>query len=608
MTGMLTKEQIDEKLKFIDEYCLANNAADGSKVDANANVEQKNIATLESELMKDYTIQIQRARVTREIEKLYGKNEADLYNKMIEDHEIYVHDESSLKSYCVSITMYPFLLDGMTKLGGSSGAPKHLASFCGNFVNLIFGISSQFAGAVASVEFLMMFDYFARKDFGENYLETNKDVVNNSLQHVVYALNQPAAARGYQSVFWNISLFDRKYSEEMFADFKFPDFTEPNWISIQNLQNYFMKWFNAERMREVLTFPVVTSAMLSDGESPVDKVYAEDRALDLSEGNSFFTYMSENADSLASCCRLKNEVADNDFSYSLGAGGVSTGSLNVIAINFNHIAQDAVKMYPELDPIEAIKIRLKTVVTLVQHFQIATRSMLQFYKDNGLLTVFDAGFIQMDKQFLTVGINGMLESAEFLGMTPNYNPEYVKYISEMLKIIKDLNKKQAADTGFKFNTEFVPAENLGVKNASWDKKDGYVVNRDCYNSYFFTQEDEEINVIDKFRLHGKETNENLDGGQANHVNLAEFPDKEQYLEIFNIAAKTGCNYFCTNIRSTACNNPECRVISKNDLDHCPVCGCHDVDHLTRVIGYLKRIKSFSTPRQREESRRFYDKV
>ena len=132
----------------------------------------------------------------RQIASLFGEELANEYTRQIEAHEIYVHDETSLKPYCVSISMYPFLFDGLTKLGGESRAPKHLESYCGEFVNLVFAISSQFAGALATVEFLMYFDHFAKKDYGEDYLKTHKELIENHLQHVVYAINQPAAARG----------------------------------------------------------------------------------------------------------------------------------------------------------------------------------------------------------------------------------------------------------------------------------------------------------------------------------------------------------------------------------------------------------------------------
>jgi ribonucleoside-triphosphate reductase len=323
----LSEQQINNKKDFIHQYFAAKNAADGSKMDANANVTNKNIATLEAELLKDCFLQINRALVSDKITELFDKDLATEYQRQIQDHEIYVHDETSLKPYCASISMYPFLLDGLTKLGGESKAPKHLASFCGSFVNLVFAISSQFAGAVATVEFLTYFDYFARKEFDDNYLEQHGKDVANHLQHVVYALNQPAAARGYQSVFWNISLFDQFYFQSMFADFVFPDFSKPNWQSVESLQKFFLTWINKERDKSVLTFPVITAAMLTENGQCKDQQFAYDLAKEKSEGNSFFVYLSDSADSLASCCRLRNEISDNTFSFTLGAGGVATGSI-----------------------------------------------------------------------------------------------------------------------------------------------------------------------------------------------------------------------------------------------------------------------------------------
>ena len=274
--------------------------------------------------MKDFFVQINRAQVSRKIAEIFDQSVADEYIRQIEAHEIYVHDETSLKPYCVSVTLYPFLLDGLSKLGGESKAPQHLASFCGSFINLVFAISAQFAGAVATVEFLTYFDYFARKDYGDDYLETHAKEIANHMQQVVYSINQPAAARGYQSVFWNISVYDQYYFDAMFGDFVFPDFSKPVWASVAKLQNFFLKWFNQERSKAVLTFPVVTAAMLTDGGKCKDTVFADKMAKELAEGNSFFVYLSDNPDSLASCCRLRNAIEDRTFSYTLGAGGVAT--------------------------------------------------------------------------------------------------------------------------------------------------------------------------------------------------------------------------------------------------------------------------------------------
>lgn len=585
----LTETQVTKKIDFIDNYISSSNAADGSKVDANANVTSKNIATMEAELNKDINIQVNRALVKRKIESLFGKDLANEYVRQIESHEIYVHDETSLKPYCVSISMYPFLFDGLTKVGGESRAPKHLESYCGEFVNLVFAISSQFAGALATVEFLMYFDHFAAKDYGADYLETNKKTIENHLQHVVYAINQPAAARGYQSVFWNISLYDVDYFNSMFEDFVYPDMSKPSWESLKRLQTFFMKWFNEERTKAILTFPVVTAAMLVKEGKPVDTEFTEMLAEELSEGNSFFIYQSENADSLASCCRLRSEISDNTFSYSLGAGGVATGSINVITLNMNRLVQQGAD--------------IKEEVQKIHKYQVAYRKLIEEYEEAGLLPVYQAGFIALDKQFLTIGINGMVEAAESKGIEVSNNDEYKAFVNSYLKVIYDENKIAKKEYGFMFNTEFVPAENLGVKNAKWDRADGFEVPRDCYNSYFYKVEDEQTNTLDKIILHGDEIIKYLDGGSALHLNLEDAPNKEGFIKLIHATAKAGCNYFCFNIKITICN--ECEHIDKSTEYHCSSCGSHDVDHATRVIGYLKRVSSFSSPRQQEHQLRYY---
>lgn len=585
----LTKEQIQEKKKFIKNYIQSENAASGSSMDSNANVSTKNIATLEAEINKDINIQVNRSIVYDKIEELFGKDISEKYIEQLESHLIYCHDETSLKPYCVSATMYPLLTDGLTKLGGESKAPQHLASFCGTFVNFVFAISSQFAGAVATVEFLMYFDYFARKEYGDDYLVTHAAETENHLQHVVYAINQPAAARGYQSVFWNISLYDKEYFDSMFGDFVFPDFTSPTWDTVSQLQEFFLTWINLEREKSLLTFPVITSAMLVKNGSPVDVAFAKMCAKQQSEGNSFFVYMSENADSLASCCRLRNEISDNTFSYTLGAGGVSTGSMNVITLNINRLVQ--------------LGMDLSEQIKLMHMYQVAFGEIFNEYKHAGLLSAYDAGFISLDKQFLTIGINGMVEAAEFKGIEVGNNVMYKDFVSSLLKVIYDENKDAKKRYGFMFNTEFVPAENLGIKNAMWDSKDGLCVPRECYNSYFYVVEDDAILPLDKFILHGKEIIQYLDGGSALHLNLDDYLSEDNFYNLYVIAAKTGCNYFCTNVKVTICD--DCGNIDKRSLPKCIECDSENVTYATRVIGYLKPISTWSSGRKKEHNKRHY---
>lgn len=447
------------KKQFIKDYAKASNAATGSKYDANANVTEKNIVTLNGELFKGDVIKVNRAILTDKIRQLYGEDLAKEYIRQLESHELYKHDETSIMPYCVAITMYPFLLEGLQPIGGLSAKPKNLDSFCGMFVNLVFAISSQFAGAVATGEFLMYFDYFARKEWGDDYWKRPEEMVDKhrnidktieqKFQQIVYSINQPAAARNFQSVFWNISYFDKNYFEGLFGEFVFPDGSKPQWDSLNWLQKKFMTWFNNERTKCILTFPVETVALLTDGEDVVDKEWADFTAEMYSKGHSFFTYMSDSADSLSSCCRLRNEVTDNQFSYSLGAGGIATGSKSVMTLNINRLVQDAVNN--GYDMIEY----LRENVQKVHKYQTAYNELLKDYLNDGLLTVYSAGFIHMKKQYLTVGVNGVIEAAEFLGIPVNDNPTYREFMQSILKTISDENRK-AKTKELMFNTEFVP--------------------------------------------------------------------------------------------------------------------------------------------------------
>lgn len=450
---------LTSKKQFIKDYAKASNAATGSKYDSNANVTEKNIVTLNGELFKGDIIKVNRTILTDKIREMYGEDLAKEYIQMLESHVLYKHDETSIMPYCVAITMYPFLLEGLQPIGGLSAKPKNLDSFCGMFVNLVFAISSQFAGAVATGEFLMYFDYFARKEWGDDYWKRPEEMVDKhrnidktleqKFQQIVYSINQPAAARNFQSVFWNISYFDKYYFEGLFGEFVFPDGTKPIWDSLNWLQKKFMSWFNDERTKCILTFPVETVALLTDGEDIRDKEWADFTAEMYSKGHSFFTYTSDSADSLSSCCRLRNEVSDNQFSYSLGAGGIATGSKSVMTLNINRLVQDAVnKGYDMID-------YLRSQVQKVHKFQTAYNELLKDYLKDGLLTVYTAGFINLKKQYLTVGVNGVIEAAEFLGIEVSDNDTYREFMQSILKAISDENRK-AKTKELMFNTEFVP--------------------------------------------------------------------------------------------------------------------------------------------------------
>ena len=599
-----------EKMMFLSEYTESVNAATGSKYDANANVEHKNIATLIGELPKSNFIRLNRRLLTDRIKKMYGKELANEYIDKLTHHFIYKNDETSLANYCASITMYPWLIAGTTAIGGNSTAPTNLKSFAGGFVNMVFMVSSMLSGACATPEFLMYMNYFIGKEYGKDYWQnpdkqadlslkkrTIDKVITDYFEQIVYTLNQPTGARNYQAVFWNVAYYDKYYFQSIFGEFYFPDGSQPDWDGLSWLQKRFMQWFNQERTKTLLTFPVETMALLvyENGECK-DKEWGDFTAEMYAEGHSFFTYMSDNADSLSSCCRLRNEITDNGFSYTLGAGGVSTGSKSVLTINLNRCVQYAVNH--KMDYLEY----LGGVIDLCHKVQIAYNENLKELQAHGMLPLFDAGYINISRQYLTIGINGLVEAAEFMGLKITPNDEYQKFVQGILGLIEKYNK-QYRTKDVMFNCEMIPAENVGVKHAKWDREDGYFVPRDCYNSYFYVVEDDSLSVIDKFKLHGAPYIEHLTGGSALHMNLDEHLSKEQYLHLLKVAAKEGCNYFTFNIPNTVCN--DCGHIDKRYLKECPHCHSKNVDYMTRIIGYLKRVSNFSQARQEEAARRFY---
>ena len=598
------------KMQFLADYCESVNAATGSKYDSNANVEHKNIATLIGELPKSNFIRLNRRLLTERIKRMYGKELANEYVEKLTHHFIYKNDETSLANYCASITMYPWLIGGTKAIGGNSTAPTNLKSFCGGFINMVFMVSSMLSGACATPEFLMYMNYFIGLEYGKEYWKhadeqadlslkkrTLDKIITDYFEQIVYSLNQPTGARNYQSVFWNIAYYDRYYFESIFGDFYFPDGSKPDWEGLSWLQKRFMKWFNKERTRTILTFPVETMALLTTPEGePMDEEWGDFTAEMYSEGHSFFTYMSDNADSLSSCCRLRNEITDNGFSYTLGAGGVSTGSKSVLTINLNRCIQYAVNN--NMDYLEY----LEQIIDLCHKVQLAYNENLKELQSHGMLPLFDAGYINISRQYLTIGINGLVEAAEFMGLKITPNDDYKNFVQGILCLIEKYNKKYRTKEVM-FNCEMIPAENVGVKHAKWDREDGYFVPRDCYNSYFYIVEDDSLTVIDKFKLHGAPYIEHLTGGSALHMNLEEHLSKQQYAQLLRVAAKEGCNYFTFNIPNTVCN--DCGHIDKRYLKECPHCHSKNIDYMTRIIGYLKRVSNFSKPRQEEASRRHY---
>ncbi len=628
---------VKNKIEFINKYKLSSNTAN-STIDDNSNVANKNLAILNAEIHKPDNVRISRAMVMNKLKELYPDFNSKRYVRDLEDHVIYKHDESSfgaIAPYCVSVTMYPFLMDGIKGLGGLSASPKNLKSFCGIFCNMIFAISSQFAGAVACSEALLYFTYFCKKEWGEDFYKRADEIIERPKnseprtilkeiqqywQQIIYTINQPAAARGFQSAFVNFSYFDRSFFEGMFGDFYFPDGTKPDWESLKWIQMEFMKWFNAERLKTILTFPVETVTLLyKDGKFEDEEMF-KFVCDEYSRGHSFFTYISDTVDSLSSCCRLKNKLQTKEFNFTNGNIGVMTGSKSVITFNLSRLIQLWYRKECEKKDVESfefdetyyssLKKYLTKLTDRVYKYHHAYNELLWDMYDANLLPAYRAGFIDLNKQYLTLGLNGLNQAAEFLGMKCNVNDKYARFCQEIFSFFKEqneLHKDKTSKHHLIFNTEQVPAESLASKNYQWDKKDGFWVPEDTnlYASYVFKPNDNLVSVLDKIKMHGKDyIGDFLDGGAASHINLDSHLSSKQYELLLNYAARVGCNYLTFNIPMSECE--DCGHIVNIPVKECPKCRSKNISYATRIIGYLTKVKNWNSNRQKEFETRMFN--
>lgn len=633
------KNMLRSRLEYMDFYIQnKENAATSSEEDSNSNVQCKNVANLNGETFKTLNRKLQRMWMKRELNSSFENNIAHQYIKDIENHIIYIHDESSFpipSNYCEAVSLYPLLLDGTHNMDGlNTVPPKNLDSFCGQLVNLTFLLASQCKGAVAFGEFFNFFDYFCVKEFGEDYtnnlnfvymrspngkIKTIKDRILQAFQQIIYSWNQPAGNRSYQSPFINISYYDSGYWKALFENFAFPDGSIPSWERVNVLQKMFMKWFNDERKKTLLTFPVETMALLTDGKNVIDKEYKDFSAEMWSEGHSFFMYISDNPNGLSSCCRLRNELEENVFSFTNGLSGVKTGSVNVITLNLNRIVQNIfLEKIPNLKKgtqfsfkecdwelqKQYIENGLKEILDRVYKYQIAYKNLVYKMESMGMLTACTAGYIDIQSLFSTIGINGLNEAAEYLGLICTDNEKYKEFCNLITGTISSENKKHLSQK-YKFNQEMVPAEQLGSRNCNWDREDGYWVpeGRILYNSYFYKADDPDISVLKKFVLHGKEYTNKMDGGMGLHCNLDTNLSKEQYLKLIDWAITQGTFYFTFNVPQSECL--DCKKIVKIPVEKCPFCGSTNIQQWTRVIGYLRPISGFDKYRKREAKTRIY---
>lgn len=645
---MLYREQhkmgrfIRERIDYMNEYSNSNlNASSSSETDCNANVIMKNVANLEGEVYKTTNRIIQRQRMKSKLKELFPEV-ADQYEKDLNNHIIYTHDEAStpvLKYYCCAVTLYPLMTEGVGNVDGITPTPPNdIQSFSGQITNLAFLLSSQCKGAVAFGDYFVALNYYVVKEFGEQWYNKLDAIVTNShitkqhtieyyilkgMKQFIYGVCQPAGNRSYNSPFTNVSWYDKYYFEAMFGELYYPDGTKPEWNAIDKLQRMFMKLMREIRLLTPITFPVTTMSLLHNGKEFLDKDYEDLCAEEWSKGGSFFCYMNDNPASLASCCRVLNEMTENTFSSTTGMNGVMTGSCNVITLNLNRIVQDCFKnlilpkdynkseitsWWKDKYGKENIKHYLENILERVYKYHITYKTMLYDLEDKGMFAASNGNYIYMKKLYSTIGLIGYMEAAQFLGLDISNNKEYKDFLKLIFNTVSEQNKLNSIHDKkrpFLMNSEAIPGENLGVKLLEWDKKDGYYTPEGAkrYSCYFFNPWNDKVSIIDKLKLHGGDIAKALSGGQAAHLNLDTHLSKEQYKELMHIAMENGTNYFTFNIPMSKCK--DCGHVVNAPIKECPKCHSKNIRYYTRIIGYLVAVDNWSEAMQKEFGDRYF---
>lgn len=277
----------------------------------------------------------------------------------------------------------------------------------------------------------------------------------------------------------NVSFYDKVYFKSLFGEFYYPDGTQPEWNAIDKLQRIFMQLLREIRLIKPLTFPVTTMALVHNSKEYLDPEYKELCAEEWAKGGSFFCYTSDNPTSLASCCRVLNEMSDNTFSSTTGMTGVMTGSCNVITLNINRIVQDCFKNLIHPDDYNELEINacwkdnygknnlkhyLINILERVYKYHIAYKTMLYEMEDAKMFSDCNAGYIYMRKLYSTIGLIGYCEAAQFLGLSVSNNEEYKDFLKLVFGTVKEENKKNSIHDSkrpFLFNSEAIP-KSLGM--------------------------------------------------------------------------------------------------------------------------------------------------
>lgn len=584
----------DDKLdinEYSKKFFKNKSAVADVSVDANANVSDRSVCSYEYE----YPKAIQKLNGIYLIWKKmtdnpnFGIKKANKALELVISGALKIHDlHHIVMPYCYAYDSDCIVQKGLPYINNIKiTQPKHVLSYINLHIQFIAYSSNQTAGAVGLPSFFVYLDWFCRKDWGENYLETHAEELGQNLQSFIYSCNYPF--RGSQSSFTNISIFDRYFLNHLFGNTYYPDMSQPNFDSIMNLQKFYARLFVHMSLEQPFTFPVNTANFYR----PDDTKEIQDEEFlrfvsDLNCHNGCFNIYSGPLSAISSCCRLRS-ITDNvkEYTNSFGAGGVQIGSHRVVTINLPRIS------YISSSKDEYIKI-LESYVSAAQDILDTHREIVADNIERGKLPLYTYGFMNLKKQYSTVGFIGLNEAVEQMGGNIQ-NDGGLEFAKQIIDKINAMNQKRTKEDGNIRNCEQIPGESAAVDLAKIDK---ILYPDKCeYKLYAnqFIPLWTNVDVTERIRLQAV-FDSKCDGGSIMHANIDSELTKDQMYDLIKYTCKQGVVYWAINMLQVRCKT--CNKLFIGKFDKSP---CHnaDVEKYIRVVGFLTPISSW-LPERREE--------
>jgi len=575
--------------------------ADAS-VDANSNVDDKTVVAYENELPKPFTRMNSLYLLWKYGKRLYGHEYA---NQMVEKEltgELYINDMSNVqKPYCMNFSTMDVLINGLPFVKKvKSGPPKHLSSFCGQIIHFTSYASNQILGAVGLADLLLVMSYFVKKEFAEN---PTLDVgyiwrqVKQEMQSLIYSMNQPFRG-GLQSGFYNVSIYDRPFLEKLSEDYIFPDGSTLDIPLVQNMQAMFLDLMNETMEHSPITFPVTTACFCTDDDN---NIIDESFLAFISKKNAkwaFINIYAGKTSTLSSCCRLRSNNDNQYLGYtnSFGAGNTRIGSFGVCTLNLPRLA---IKAHGDIQHFMRLLGENAEYAIRINHTR---RYIIQRRISAHALPLYDYGFMDLQRQYATIGLNGIYECLRFLGHDI-LTPEGQALCGKILTFLNSVNDKADAEYHYAHNLEQVPAENSAIKLAQKDELLGYQTEYKLYSNQFVPLI-ATANMLDRIRLQGMFDSQ-FSGGSILHINCdSPVTNPEDIAAMIRATVKSGCVYHAINYNLQKCEEGHMSVGSNT---RCPQCGKPITDNYIRVVGFIVNVKNFHHVRREEDyaHRQFY---